>query len=390
MSTTSCNTVHVLKEKDSGGSDSRMTFGSIDPKSHPSVLKYTPLKECLLVDKGDAPSDKDFVIQFVLDECYTQEKVRAFCRYVEMKGVSRYRVFCALKYDVSKIKIAKSKQAKRKAIEEGEDEDSLIKSGIIEFYTNHQSDFYNRLIPGNPVITFGPALYAVTCTDDVYPIHTQQIIFGKHSFWYSRELSSKGNFLYPCESLDVLFGDGAKWGRPIDSYKTQLFNLQLKTALSDGRKIIRYPALKKYFISSEEEFDKVFYEPNKDRKGDFMAWDLETSSLDHMTGVIGCITISFDGVTGYYIPWKYVDTEKLDKIMENNLQIGANLKFDLKFVWKPHKRTRNIEGYRIIEVDGQRYKVMNHQQVRTARGDVWGSSLTESDDILDFSTLEPL
>ena len=54
-----------------------MTFGSIDPKSHPSVLKYTPLKECLLVDKGDAPSDKDFVIQFVLDECYTQEKVRA-------------------------------------------------------------------------------------------------------------------------------------------------------------------------------------------------------------------------------------------------------------------------------------------------------------------------
>ena len=86
-----------------------MTFGSIDPKSHPSVLKYTPLKECLLVDKGDAPSDKDFVIQFVLDECYTQEKVRAFCRYVEMKGVSRYRVFCALKYDVSKIKIAKSK-----------------------------------------------------------------------------------------------------------------------------------------------------------------------------------------------------------------------------------------------------------------------------------------
>ena len=134
----------------------------------------------------------------------------------------------------------------------------------------------------------------------------------------------------------------------------------------------------------------MFYEPNKDRKGDFMAWDLETSSLDHMTGVIGCITISFDGVTGYYIPWKYVDTEKLDKIMENNLQIGANLKFDLKFVWKPHKRTRNIEGYRIIEVDGQRYKVMNHQQVRTARGDVWGSSLTESDDILDFSTLEPL
>ena len=59
-------------------------------------------------------------------------------------------------------------------------------------------------------------------------------------------------------------------------------------------------------------------------------------------------------------------------------------------MWKPHKRTRNIEGYRIIEVDGQRYKVMNHQQVRTVRGDVWGSSLTESDDILDFSTLEPL
>ena len=383
-----CNTVIVLGRM--RRYLARMKFGSIDPKAHPSALKYTPIEDCLLVDKGDAPSDSDCVVQFIVDECYTPAKLKAFCRYVEMKGISRYRVFCAIKYNINKAKIAKTKQAKRKAIEEGEDGDSLISQGIIEFYTNHQSDFYDRLLPNNPVVTFGPALYAVTRTDDIYPIHMHQIIFGKHSFWYSRGLDGKGNFLYPCEALDVLFGDAPTWARPIDSFKTQLFNLQLRTALSDGKKGMRFPKLTKHFINSEEEFDRIFYEPNKDRKGDTMAWDLETSSLDHVTGTIGCITISFDGITGYYIPWKYVDTEKLDRIMENNIQIGANLKFDLKFVWKPHRRTREIEGYRIIEVDGARYKVMNHQQVMTERGQVWGKSLLETDVITDLDGLERL
>lgn len=65
-----------------------------------------------------------------------------------------------------------------------------------------------------------------------------------------------------------------------------------------------------------------------------MAWDLETSGFNFLKDRIGCITISFDGVTGYYIPWQYVNKRKLNYLLSNNTQLGANLKFDCKFLWQ--------------------------------------------------------
>jgi DNA polymerase-1 len=64
-----------------------------------------------------------------------------------------------------------------------------------------------------------------------------------------------------------------------------------------------------------------------------MAWDTETSSLNHFDENfrVGCLTISFDGIKGYYLPFdKTTDKRLLSKFFSNKYQITANGKYDVK------------------------------------------------------------
>lgn len=97
--------------------------------------------------------------------------------------------------------------------------------------------------------------------------------------------------------------------------------------------------LKNYhpFIVDSYEIIKVddpnnFYKQYMDYEGE-MAWDTETSSLDHFDPNfrVGCITISFDGDKGYYLPFdERTNKRLLSKFFKNKYQILANGKYDVK------------------------------------------------------------
>lgn len=97
--------------------------------------------------------------------------------------------------------------------------------------------------------------------------------------------------------------------------------------------------LKNYhsFIVNPYEIIKVdepndFYKQYMAYEGE-MAWDTETSSLDHFDPNfrVGCITISFDGNKGYYLPFDdNTDRRLLSKFFKNKYQILANGKYDVK------------------------------------------------------------
>ena len=218
----------------------------------------------------------------------------------------------------------------------------LDKLGVIEVYKHNAINFNTYLEPGAPVITFGPALYSLLQEDDIYPNHVEQVVFGKSNFWFSKDLTTKGWWVYPATKFyDIVEGSASKIR---DSYRTKLAALQLAKILNLGRLAPpRYPRLNKIFITSSEEFHEKFYLPNKDRHDEVLAWDLETSGLCFWKDRIGCITLSFDGVTGYYVPWKYVIKDELNEILGNNKQLGANIKFDVRFLWQNGVSKKNEE-----------------------------------------------
>lgn len=349
---------------------SNFSFGKINVASKKQVLKLDLVDDPLLVDYSTRFASYNFVVTILVDRYYNQFQLKAIDEFLKKSGISKYIMLCTINCHISKDQI-KSDQ----------------KSGVIEFYINNCSKFRDYLQLGTPIITSGPALYSLLKEEDVYPSHVQQAIFGKTYFWFSLNCTSNGNWVYPIESFEDLFN--GTYDKPIDSFKTNLAKLQFQTVLKhNNRPVPRYPKLNKIFIETVEDFNKLFYEPNKHRKGEVLAWDIETSGFSCFKDRIGCITLSFDGVTGYYCKWSAVDKDRLNEILNNNIQLGTNLKFDIKFLWTPSIGPKTIEGYALIEMDGHKYKVYNSQLIQTKRGQIVGRDLQEEDEILNLDELE--
>ena len=294
---------------------SNFNFGNISTSSRKSALNLKGIQDVVLMDKSNYSASYDFVVTILADEAYSQFQVRAIDNMLKKAGITKYIMLSTLNCKITKEEIVRSQ-----------------KGGVIRFYKTHRSDYENYIPQYSPIITVGGALYSHLREDDIYPNHVQQRVFGKTNFWFSYTLKREdGHYIYPIDSFRDIFADG--FIEPVDSFRTKLAYAQFRDVVTHGNKPApRYPNLIKHFITSEEEFDRVFYEPNKDKRNQLLAWDLETSGLSFIKDRIGCITLSYDGIEGWYIPWKYVNKEKLDFILGNSIQVGANLKFDVKFL----------------------------------------------------------
>lgn len=295
------------------------SFGNINVSSKKKVVNLETISDCIAYDCSDNQASK-FPINILLDEYYDEGTMKIFRDFFESNRVVRYRMLFSLNCKIRKEDIQKDQ-----------------KEGIIDFYTNNRSSFETKLIPHAPIVTVGAALYALLQENDIQPNHVQQRIFGKPHFWFSKTLKSEDcHMVFPIESFYDIYADGFKNG-PVDSFKTKLAKEQLKDCLkASNYKVPSYAPLKKIFISTKEEFISRFYLPNEARRGDIVAWDLETSGFSFLKDTIGCITLSFDGKTGYYVPWRIMDDEcksLLNEILGNNRQCFANGKFDVKFLW---------------------------------------------------------
>lgn len=310
------------------------TFGKINVGSKKHVVNLKTVDKIVLDDNSLAYASYEQPVVVLADQYYNEYQVKAIKNFLEANRITRYKIITALNCIISKDQIKDDQ-----------------KSGIIDFYRNNSSDFWGEIPDNALIITVGASLYALTQSDDVYPDYTHQRIFGVSHFWVStsiRDLKNinkknhRGNWVFPIESFVDLFAYGFS-SPPVDSFKTKLAQFQFKTILRKKAFLPpRYPKIDKRFIYTREAFLE-FYEENKHRENDIMAWDLETSGFNFRTDEIGCISISFDGRVGYYIRWSAVDTELLGKLLEKNIQLGANLKFDVKFLWANGVKAARID-----------------------------------------------
>lgn len=292
---------------------SNFSFGNIKAgakkSSHFSKIETNPV----LVDNSNVSASYDCIPIILADEIYEDAALSGINRFLKASGLTRYKILAAVNCHA--------------------DKDQVKKQGKIEFYKINRSKFEDYIPQFSPIITVGPALYSLLMEDDIYPSHVQQYIFGVPFFRFSKDLTYENcHVVFPIESFRDLFALGFQ--EPVKSFKTELARKQIKRCLLLGdQPIPEFPKLNKIFIESQEDFETRFYLPNKDRKNEVLAWDIETSGFNFLKDEIGCITLSFDGETGYYLPWRYVDKKKLGEILKNNRQCGANLKFDVKFLW---------------------------------------------------------
>ena len=176
------------------------------------------------------------------------------------------------------------------------------------------------------IIPIGRAINAITQTSDLPSVSDFYEFQFNQTYFYTGFYWKKQIRCYPIPSLDTVIG--------MDNFESYFFVKQiqfikefLNTYTSD-----RSSRVKKIKIDPENVNSFIREHLNEP----IMAWDTETSSLDPFDESlkIGCITCSFDGITGYYLPFN-IDT--VDKMLvreflnrsESKIRITAFGKYDI-------------------------------------------------------------
>jgi len=204
--------------------------------------------------------------------------------------------------------------------------DDIRRHTIYQFYKQNKTDITKYIIPGRTVIVpFGIALSSIIESDDLSYECFQDSIFNK-TYFYSSLYQS---YVFPVAPLsELILKPSIK-----DSFHVEFFNLQCRFISTNQGEIFKKvdtPTLNTIKLKTKEDWYSFFHENNSQKLP--VAYDIETSGLSFNQDKIGCISMSFDGLTGYYIPWSIIDKQQLSEFFKDRYQIGHNLKFDAKFL----------------------------------------------------------
>lgn len=289
-------------------------FGGISVNKKAKDLARDQIE--VLVEDAFHEEVKDYYL-FVLDQAPTVDKKRLLQMKIKEAGIKSYAIVVAVdvlfSYEVEK--------------------------SLTQFFVANNSNWAKSWVTrkmsngetkkAKAVMTFGPAMYGLNKSTDIMV----------DNFYAAYSVLDRSHYYSPVIQTNVFPVDHVSWVFPpvsnakmgFETYKTRFFYWQLDMMQRNDAWMpdLTPPVL--HVCSTQEEADEVL----ESHKGsELVAWDLETTGLDFFKDKIGCITLSFNGVDGYFIPWKLVNKRKLAVcLMSCKRRLGANLKFDTKFIW---------------------------------------------------------
>lgn len=184
------------------------------------------------------------------------------------------------------------------------------------------------------IIPVGRALHAITGTDDFTSWHDfREFLFNDTFIYTPITLNEKyGRMLriYPIPKL-IEF---VKTDTFAELFAKKQFNF-VRVFLKDYKEEVFEPY---ELVKVEDPYD--FFKETWDYPS--MAWDTETNNLNVHTVDFkaGCVTISFDGQTGYYLPFEKINKRQFAQYLKTKHQTGANIKYDKKVI-----RSEGIADY---------------------------------------------
>lgn len=312
-------------------------FGGLNVASTKKSLAAELIQDIVQIEHT---SDKGPYVLVLLDEFYYPDKLKKISIFLERNGIRNYRAVNALNCIIPK-------------------ED--LKGEISRFYRINQSKWRQHAEGAKGVIAVGAALYAINQSADLMTFAFYDIMFNKPYFWSP----DANTWVFPVDSFNEIFAAIQQKGDslyhvdnpgPANTYKTHFAEYQFKQIMSLRLSPLRVDKPTLIKIESLEDF-QAFAKQHMNEK--IISWDLETQGLDFMKCRIGCITFSFDGKTGYFVPWKFVDKRLLNEMLSTcEIQVGANLKFDVRFLWH-----NGVSAARIDEDTVQLGHLMNEQRL---------------------------
>ncbi|GHU49487.1 hypothetical protein FACS1894200_08190 [Spirochaetia bacterium] len=182
-------------------------------------------------------------------------------------------------------------------------------SGIARyFYENVRADLQDYFIPNVPIVTIGRAIYVTTFDTDIQVQGFYDSVFN-NTYFYS---SFVNNRVYPIDPILKICGFGQidqKTGEPtyyFDRWETYFAKKQIERALKAGDcSISRKKSIKNIIVDNPNEWLER-HSLSVPENELWVAVDSETGGFDKLSDSIGDITLSFDGWTAYYLPWKWV------------------------------------------------------------------------------------
>ncbi|MDR0683219.1 MAG: hypothetical protein LBG15_15465 [Dysgonamonadaceae bacterium] len=207
-------------------------------------------------------------------------------------------------------------------------------SGLARYFCeNIRSDLNEWLKPDVPVIAVGRAIYATTFDTDIQVQGFYDSVFN-NTFFYSPFVNNR---VYPVDTIFKICGFGQpdqKTGEPVyyyDRWETYFAKKQIERAVKAGNcSITRKKSIQYVIVDNPNDWLKrhTRYVPESEL---WAAVDSETGGFDKLSDPIGDITVSFDGWTAYYLPWKSVNPWIFHGFLKSHKITGANLKFDFLF-----------------------------------------------------------
>lgn len=249
------------------------------------------------------------------------------------------------------------------------------------------------------VFATGRGLYSITLSDELMTSHFYDTTFNL-PYFYSPDLKK---FVFPIDQLpsllrkvttnlhakgrfDALNISKVNVGSDpktivADVYQTNFALYQMSYALMNWERLAKElevmkqaPEIQVVQASTVDEAVSIL-EMKKRR----VAMDVETSGFDFMRDRIGDLTLAYDHYTGYHIPWEMV--EKHDRVREALHQcfkrkniIGANFKFDMKFIRRAMRNDNRDWTPRVVKVDDdviQAGHVLNEGRLNSLKTQTW-------------------
>lgn len=213
-------------------------------------------------------------------------------------------------------------------------EDQIKQSGgAKKFYFKNCPSLQKLVLPGQRIVPIGRALMSVTLDPDILTEAFYDSQF-QNTYFYAPELKC---YTFPVDPTYKWYSKYEK--RSLDNFYRKFLWDQIERAVNPPKIASR---IKTVFFKTVENVREFLYNNWEVPK---VSWDLETGSLDFLSKDIICMTMSFEGKTGYYLRFKDIeDLQLLDDFMEGKYQIGANLKFDIKFM-------RYVYPFKNLKVD---------------------------------------
>ena len=214
-----------------------------------------------------------------------------------------------------------------------------VKGSVVEYMLANKSRWAKYIdykgTHCNAIMTFGPSLYSVTKSADLLVKYFYADQFVRPYFYVGDKYTfceHLNTFIYPVDSVEDLFPDLTKNLLAGNyNWRTRFFLKQLKAIKNPDKWVPDMSPIEMHDLTTAEECTKVFQE-NMNKEA--VAYDTETTGLDTTRDKVVCLTITWDGVNGYFMPWDLINKRLMAaNIMSCKHRITQNGKYDCKIMW---------------------------------------------------------